>query len=278
VTVGGAVVVTAVVWAVSLIRPVRVRALVYSLPLPMTLVLAAGEVRVDGAQLLGVVLLVVFFLVVSGVHERLGGHILLADAAGVLAYVVIGAALARAGPIPFVPALSGVCLVWLVTQALARRGGRPVDAGAPPPAATPVPAPPPAATPVPAPPPAAAPVPAPPPAAAPTPLAVLGKLAAVFAAALLMVGLTEPLSGLVVTFPYAGVLVAVEARRQLGEFTRHFATASLALVAFVTAYWLLQGAGTAAALAAGWAAFAVTAAALHHAATRPGPPRRPRVS
>jgi hypothetical protein len=251
VTAGAALAVTAVVWTVSLIRPVRARALVYSLPLPMTLVLASGGVHVDGAQLLGVVLLVVFFLVVSVAHDRLGWHILLADAGGVLVYVVIGAAVARAGQIPFVPVLCGVCLAWLVIEVLSRRSGRSVGA-----TVTPSPTPP----------------------AAPA-LAVLGKLAAVFTAALLMVGLTGLLSGLVVTFPYAGVLVAVEARHHLGEFTRHFATASLALVAFVTAYWLLQGAGTAAALAAGWFAFAVTAVALHQARPgRGGTSQRSRVS
>ena len=54
--------------------------------------------------------------------------------------------------------------------------------------------------------------------------------------ALLMVGLGQLLQGMVVTFPYSGVLVVVETRRDLVEFRAHFARNSLALLAFFTAY------------------------------------------
>jgi hypothetical protein len=83
-----------------------------------------------------------------------------------------------------------------------------------------------------------------------------------------MVGLGGLLSGLVVTFPYAGVLVAVEARRQLTAFTWHFARVSIALVTFVAGYYLLSGAGEPAALVAGWLGYGVVALALHAAHRR----------
>ncbi|MEK8110182.1 hypothetical protein NKG94_49460 [Micromonospora sp. M12] len=73
---------TAVVWAVSVIRSVRLRALVYSLPLPMTLALVSTDHRVDGAQLLGVLGLNLFFVTVAVTHHRLRWPILLADGAG----------------------------------------------------------------------------------------------------------------------------------------------------------------------------------------------------
>ena len=57
--------VTAVVWAVSVIRSVRLRALVYSLPLPMTLALLTTDYPVGGAQVLGVVGLNLFFVTVA---------------------------------------------------------------------------------------------------------------------------------------------------------------------------------------------------------------------
>ncbi|MET7749203.1 hypothetical protein [Micromonospora sp. NPDC005367] len=63
-------------------------------------------------------------------------------------------------------------------------------------------------------------------------------------------------------------LVAVEARPQLADFSRNFACNSLALVGFLTAYHYLQDVSSAVALAAGWAAFALVASALHL------PPRR----
>lgn len=62
---------------------------------------------------------------------------------------------------------------------------------------------------------------------------------------------------------YSGVLVAVEARRQLAEFSRHFARNSLALIGFLAGQHYLQDPSPALALAAGWAAFALVSAALH---------------
>ncbi|MEV4656373.1 hypothetical protein [Micromonospora sp. NPDC049301] len=71
---------------------------------------------------------------------------------------------------------------------------------------------------------------------------------------------------MVVTFPYSGVLVAVESRRDLVAFTGHFARNSLALVGFLAAYHGWQETSPVAALAAGWVAFALVAGALHAAA------------
>ena len=84
--------VTAVVWAVSVTaRPAP--ALVYSLPLPMTLALVSTGYRVDGAQLLGVLGLNLFFVTVAVTHHRLRWPILLADGAGVGVYVALSAGL-----------------------------------------------------------------------------------------------------------------------------------------------------------------------------------------
>ena len=65
-TLSAVLLVTAVVWAVSVIRSVRLRALVYSLPLPMTLALVTTDHRVDGAQVLGVLGLNLFFVTRGG--------------------------------------------------------------------------------------------------------------------------------------------------------------------------------------------------------------------
>jgi hypothetical protein len=223
--------VTAVVWAVSVIRSVRVRALVYSLPLPMTLALVTTGHRVDGPQLLGVVGLNLFFVTVAVTHRRLRWPILAADLAGVAVYVALSAGV-LAVPVPFEAALAGTVALWALTQALLRRRA----AGAPPPE---------------------------PADARRDGLAAPVKLVVIFVGALLTGLLGELLRGMVVTFPYAGVLVAVEARRQLAEFSRHFARNSLALVGFLTAHHYLRDTSPALALAAGWAAFALVAAALH---------------
>ncbi|PZG00141.1 hypothetical protein [Micromonospora endophytica] len=169
-TVQGVLLVTAVVWAVSLIRPLRWRAFVASLPLPMSAAQLATGHHIDGAQLVGVVGLTMFFSIVAVTHHRLRWPILLA------------------APARLVLILCGAALTGL-----------------------------------------------------------LGQL----------------LRGLVVTFPYAGVLVAVEVGRDLPAFCRHFTRNSLALVGFLTGVHLGQDASGAIALGLGWLGFGVVAAALH---------------
>ncbi|RLP86973.1 hypothetical protein [Micromonospora sp. CV4] len=236
-TVSAVLLVTAVVWAVSLIRSVRLRAFVYSLPLPMSLALVSTGHRVEGAQLLGVLGLNLFFVVVAVTHHRLCWPILLADAAGIAGYVAFSAGL-LAVPVPFAPALVGTVALWALAMLLLRRRH-----------------------------------PAPEPAAPVTGAHSGRRLPAPVKLLVILLGATltgllgELLRAMVVTFPYSGVLVAVESRRDLVAFTRHFARNSLALVAFLAAYHRWQDGPPVAALAAGWVAFALVAGALH-AATR----------
>ncbi|MFV2101276.1 hypothetical protein [Micromonospora sp. LOL_024] len=228
-TAQGVLLVTAVVWAVSLIRPVRWRALVASMPLPMSAALLATDHHVDGGQLVGVVGLNLFFGTVVLTHHRLGWPILLADVAGIAGYLVVAAAL-RTVALPFRPTLAGVVLLWLVAVLVLRRhrvAAEPVVGGE------------------------AARLPAP------------ARLLLILAAATLTGLLGQVLRGLVVTFPYAGVLVAVEVRRDLPEFCRHFVRNSLALVGFLTGVYLGQEISGGVALALGWAGFGLIVAALH---------------
>ncbi|MFG1885350.1 hypothetical protein [Micromonospora sp. NPDC049102] len=261
--------VTAVVWAVSVIRSVRLRALVYSLPVPMTLALVSTPYAVDGAQLLGVLGLNLFFVTVTVAYQRLRWPILLADGAGIGVYVALSAGLV-AVDIPFEAALGGTVVLWLAAMLL-RRGHTRRQAAASAAAAAAAPA---AAV-------AAEGVGIGEAAAAegvtvraegrPDTLPPLLKLVVIFVGTVLTALLGAVLRGMVVTFPYSGVLVAVEARHQLSEFSGHFARNSLALVGFLTAYHLVQDVSSAGALGAGWAAFAVVAAVLHL-------PRRPRTA
>ncbi|MET8282390.1 hypothetical protein [Micromonospora sp. NPDC005174] len=261
-TVGAVLLVTAVVWAVSVIRSIRLRALVYSLPLPMTLALVSTPYGVGGAQVLGVLGLNLFFVTVAVTHQRLRWPILLADGAGIAVYVALSAGL-LAVDIPFEAALAATLVLWLAAMLLLRHRARTrvaSDAGEADAAAAG----------------GGDAVAAGPTAVddagsgAETPtggrsdgLPALLKLLVIFVGAILTAVLGAVLRGMVVTFPYSGVLVAVEARRQLFEFSWHFSRNSLALVGFLTAYHYLQDVSSAVALGAGWAAFGVLATALH---------------
>ncbi|MGC4821325.1 hypothetical protein [Micromonospora sp. DT63] len=283
-TLSAVLLVTAVVWAVSVIRSIRLRALVYSLPLPMTLALVSTPYGVGGAQVLGVLGLNLFFVTVAVTHQRLRWPILLADGAGIAVYVALSAGL-LAVDIPFEAALAATLVLWLAAMLLLRRrartrvtpaaaageadaavaGGADAAVGGPgavgdagsdagSDAETSA-------------------------GGRPDGLPALLKLLVIFVGAILTALLGAVLRGMVVTFPYSGVLVAVEARRQLFEFSGHFARNSLALVGFLTAYHYLQDVSSAVALGTGWAAFAVVATVLHlpkrrRGAARASPPRR----
>ena len=228
-TVVSALLIAAVVIAVRLIPSARLKATVYSLPIPMTLALLATGAPVDARHLLGVLLLVLFFVVVTVLHHRCGLHIVVADAAGVAAYLLIAWPLTGLGGLPFAAVLAVVCLLWAPVGL-----PRPPHAPGEPPRRPSVP-----------------------------------RAALVVGAALLIAPLAGQLQAFVVTFPYSGVLVAVETRRALPAFTRQFARASLALVAFLAVHYAAAPLGPAWALAAAWAAHLAVAGVLLASAGRP---------
>lgn len=239
-------IVTLTVWAVSAIRSVRRRSLVYSLPLPITLVLVTTRIEVDGTQLLGVLLLSVFFAVVAGCHVRLRLPVMVADLAGIAVYIALSAGIARLAPIPFWPVLAIAVCLWLLGRLLAPPRSPDTRDESPRPAG----------------------------------IWMAIKLVTVFGAALLMVGLTELLKGLIVTFPYSGVLVAIETKDHLEEFALGFGQVCISLMAFFTGYFVFQSGSKPLALGAAWAAFGLSSALLHlghrHDRRRTGPPRRSR--
>jgi hypothetical protein len=233
--------VTLVVWAVSLVGSVRLRALIYSLPLPISLVLLTTHLRVGAQQLVGVVLLNVFVATVAWAHQRLRWHILLADLTGIAVYLVGSWAVLHAGPLPFAPILAATVAAWAIVVALHRPMARaqqdptrhdptrPSQAEVSPGRRA---------------------------------LRTVGRLVVLAIGALVTVGFGRLLQGMVVTFPYSGVLVVIETRRDLAEFRAHFARNSVALLAFVAAYYLTQDVSRYLALAAGWAAFLACALIL----------------
>jgi hypothetical protein len=154
-------------------------------------------------------------------------------------FVLVGGLVARLPELPFWPVVAAVVVAWALTAGMVL--ARPGISDAPPPITS-------------------------------TPGGSLVKLLAVFAAALATIALRGVLRGLVVTFPYSGVLVVVEARNRLASFTRHFLVAALGLVLFLAAFHLAGAWGRPAAITAGWLAAATTAAALtplqHLLATR----------
>jgi hypothetical protein len=227
VTLLASVLVTAVVWAISLMPSVRLRAFVYSLPLPMTLVLAVTGISVDGSQFIGVALLVAFVGLVSFLHERCGWHILLADLGGIAGYVALSAVIGLLPTPPVVRTIVAIAGGWLVAVLVLqpwRVAGEPARPG--------------------------------------RRLHPVAKLGVVFAAALLTTQVAALIRGLVVTFPYSGVLVVIETRHHLADFSRQFTLSSLGLVAFLVGFHCAQGHGRMMALVVAWTGYGVAVTLL----------------
>jgi hypothetical protein len=186
--------------------------------------------------LAGVVLLVLFFVVVSWLHHKTRMPIVVADVGGVVAYVGLAAGVATFPPLPFAPTLAVVLGVWAAANlgiwGWARRRHeewpRATVAGG-----------------------------------SENGLGPVRRLLVVFVGSAAAVAFGGLLSGLIVTFPYSGVLVAIESRRSLPTFTRLFALNSLGLVAFMSAYYAFSEHGSGVALAVAWVAFSVTVLLLH---------------
>ncbi|WP_018351850.1 hypothetical protein [Longispora albida] len=225
----GALLIAVVVWTIGLIRSVRWQAFVYSLPIPITLVLATTSITVTSAQLFGVITLNVFFGVVTLAHHYLGWNILLADALAIGAYVGLSWSFGLLPELGFWWVLAGVTALWVLAQLLLATTAADPERERP----------------------------------GREQLHWAAKFGLVLAGSLLMSLLGGLLNGFVVTFPYSGVLAAIEVRRDIREFARHFARNSVCLLGFFAAFYAVQDTSRLAAFAAGWAGFGLCAGLLH---------------
>jgi len=217
--------IVATVWTVILLPEGRLRGFVYALPIPMSIALlgTAASATGTGTQLLGVPLLVVFFLVVALVEDRVGR--LAAVIVGVLVVVACGAALHRWVTLTWPQAYGVAAALWL----LGGVGVRPLLARWPhtPRTARPAPALP----------------------------SRLRSLVSVLVAAGVSFALGSWLGPFVVTFPYSGVPVALLLTRNPRDFTADFAWRSGVLTVFLAAHHeASQRMGPVEALAVGWVA------------------------
>lgn len=225
------------VWAVGLLTSVRARAAAYTLPIPMTVVLLAGDITVSADQLFGLVLLNAFFYTVALLCRFSALNQAFCVLAAAAVYIGLSIAISHAPRVTFWPvALAYVC-IWLAVVAYLRvtyfshsRASGPqllptfsfTEQG--------------------------------------RRIALIGiSCSAALMAAHLM-------GGLVVTFPFAGILVAWELERtKTYAFACEFQLTSFALFAFFTFMYIAHttfGLGTYGIISAGWCGFGLALAGL----------------
>jgi hypothetical protein len=222
-----------VVWAIGVFTDPRWRALAYSLPIPITIVLVSTGDPVVPAHLAGVVLLVAFFRTAAWLRTRAHSPMILIVPAAVLTYVVGGVGVAHWWKLSLPVSLAS-CLFVIAVWTLLDRRSRPApshqdDDGS-----------------------------------AASRLLDPGRLMVIVVAAAGAAVLGGTLGSLVVTFPYSGVPLIIDSRSMISGLARGVTYNAVALIGFFAVIDLVQDSvSRSAALALGWAGFAVIAVLLH---------------
>ena len=199
-----AIYISALVLVTGLLPNTRLRATLYSLPLPMAIVLLNTGIQVGSQQIIGVLLLALFLGVAGSSSLLLSGW--LAVPIGAATYILLAALLSGWEPQPVWLTFVMALFVWVITAMalVVRRDpvGRAPSQG-------------------------------------------LGwrRVLIVAVASVVAVSLRDVLSGYLVTFPFAGVVVALDNRSVLPAFARSFALFGVpGLLAFIYTTYLTQSA------------------------------------
>ncbi len=198
----------------------KAQALVYSLPIPITIALIDTGTQVDSFSVIGIVLLGVFLLGMLLLHLQLGWNIVLADVFLAATYVLAAYLLSRYTSLNFAVAAVAYCALWLFIM-LKMRALKPL-----PPGPTNRRAP------------------------------IWAKAILVFGMAYALLSLRRYFAAFVVTFPYSGVFAVYEGRRMLALLTATFFRNSLAILGLFAAVFTLRPYTVEwVALLIGWGAF-----------------------
>ena len=213
-------VVTAQAALMAYVHSPRLKALIYTLPLPFTAATLSVGKPVDATNVWGWAALFAYVWLARFLYLRCRVPILAAIVGSAVTYVLLGWAIARSvGPSDWAFWLAAGA-VWCAALALAMVLPPREEPGHR------------------------------------SALPIWAKLPPILVIVLLMVLLKNTLRGFVTTFPYVGVFAVYEARHSLWTLGRQVPIFAIAAVPMIVAIRLLQSAiGLPAALAAGWAVF-----------------------
>lgn len=215
-----ALVIGVVIAVIASVKSTRTKALIYSLPIPMTLALIATGGKVDSTHITGLVLVTLFLWFVTFLRSR-GFHILVADVLAALVYVAVGYLIVTYTEIPMFIAVAGYALVWLLFVSMYREkkfheSKKKVAKISP-----------------------------------------IVKFPIVSIVAFALLNIKSLLAGVVVTFPFSGVFAVVETQNMLRTLASTFTRNSLGMLAFFTTIYFLNDLDLAMKLVIGWAVYLI---------------------
>ena len=216
-----------VICGMALVPSAKAKALLYVLPIPISIGIIATHGKITSSHLIGLFLVWVFLRLTRFLADTLKLHILLADATAALSYVLSGYLTAQYIHLPFAAVACmfvtawACCIVWIRAHPI--KDPKPKSSTVPP--------------------------------------AAKGAIASIVS--FFIYSVQHALAGIVVTFPYNGIFAVVETRRYLTSFSRAVICNTLALAAlFTTMYYLQTQLSLALNLVAGWIAFVLVLLAV----------------
>ena len=215
-----ALVIGIVIAIIASVKSTRTKALIYSLPIPMTLALIATGGHVNTSHIIGLFLVTLFLWFVTYLKSK-GAHIVVADIIAAIAYIGAGYLMITYTHIPFFVAFAVYVILWLLFISFYRekkfKESRKKVAKVSP----------------------------------------LIKFPIVSIVAFVLLNLKSLLSGVIVTFPFSGVFAVIETQNMLRTLSATFARNSLGMLTFFTTIYLADDLGLVAKLIIGWAVYLV---------------------
>lgn len=219
--------VVATVLAISSIRSPRLRAIIYCLPIPMSIVILGTDSKVNTSHPFSLLLVLVFTFSVWLLYKKLGLPIILSIALGACLYVLLGLGNSYIIKIPFMPMYIFevfLWLLWVIVQPLRFSGGDRKTHD--------------------------------------KPLAAIDyaqRGAIVFVCTYILIGIKGLIFGAIATFPFNGIFTSYIMKDQLTLFANELGRNFLGLFNFFLTVYLFQDKiGLGHAVAIGWVVCAVT--------------------
>lgn len=211
-----------IIFLMALVHNVKLKATLYTLPIPISIALIATHGKVNSDNVIGLFLVCGFVWLVYFLYERFRLYIVASDVVAAIAYIATGYVAIRLLKINFWTAVLAYCFIWLVL--IAFLNSRPHTTKP----------------------------------SARSDTSPIVKGIGVSIISFLLFTAKSYLSGIVVTFPYSGVFAVIETRRHLDTLSRVLTRNSIAILGLFTSIYLLPDATTIVMkLLTGWIVFLV---------------------
>ncbi len=222
-----AVAIGLVIFGMAKVPSLKAKALLYVLPIPISIGLIATHGVVSASNLIGLMLIWVFMVTTRFLHDKLRVAIIPSDVIAAVLYIVLGYFAITILVIPFWVALSIFVVLWSGIVLVFHQTVTPERSFSP----------------------------------SALPPATKGLIATAVSYAIYSV--QHLLAGIVVTFPYNGIFAVIETQHHLKHFIRAVVRNTAAIAALFTSMYYLQDVlSLALNLAVGWIAFAIVLAGV----------------